>query len=62
MSVAKRRVLWLRDETWASLQRLAKSEGTNPSQIVANFAETMGAPNDHFNTRPFTPVPKPGKR
>lgn len=57
--IVKRRTLWLTDEAWSALTRLAKSESTNPSRIVSAYALAMVMPRDTFGHP--SPAPKPGK-
>lgn len=72
----KRRTIWLTDEEWATLNKVAQDRGDTVSAVIRDFWTIAADPRPAaaaylnptvpyggptFNTQPFTPVPKKGR-
>ncbi len=62
----KRRVIWLSDLQWETLQGEASKRGLNLSQTIGEWLDRVGRHPEGTATveppLPFRPVPKPGQK
>lgn len=65
-SIKKRRVIYMTDEEWDKLSERAAQVGKSKSATLVSWVWTYADAKEHPTTttyvRPFTPVPKPGKK
>jgi hypothetical protein len=71
MAIYKRRIVYFSDDEWRYIRERADLHGMSASAYIRSVFTSDGhvvptseerAKQDRFNTRPFTPVPKPGSK